>query len=123
MAKLGAWLQPMLTSIGANAKTLSTPEGNVYELPNGLDRLRKGIMHYQQELARAHEQSNAYEEAWKAAQMEMQAAVEQNAVWQRDINTKLYALKSEWIKATEALGIDAQIRRDLPVPAPEEKTA
>lgn len=114
MSAVGNWLRPMLSSISANSKSLSTPEGNVYEMPNGLERLRKAIMHYQEELVKAHDQAAAYDEAWKAAQMEIQAAVEKNGVWQRDIETKLYSLRSEWIKATEQLGIVSQIDRELP---------
>lgn len=123
MNALRSWLGPMLNSISANQKTLSTPEGNVYEMPNGLERLRKAILHYQSELERATDQKFAYDEAWRAAQMEIQAAIAQNEVWQRDIQTKLYELRSEWMKASEQLGLVTEIRREPLPPVGEATTA
>lgn len=87
-------------------------DGNVVDMPGGVERLRKAILHVQGEKAQADEQLAAYEQAWAAAQMEYQAALEKNRVWRDDIATRLSKLRYEWAQVTEPLGMEITVRRE-----------
>lgn len=107
-----AWLRPMLARIEQTSQP--RPEGgNVVDIPNGIEKLRKAIVSVQAECTAAQTQAADYEKAWEAAQMEYQAAVQKNRVWQQDIATRLYKLRSEWLTISEPLGIEAQIKREI----------
>lgn len=106
-----AWLRPMLARIEQTSQP--RPDGtNIVDIPGGIDKLRKAIVSVQIEAAAANEEAAAYEEAWRAAQMEYQAAVEKNRIRRQDIAQRLYRLQSEWMIISEPLGIEAQIKRE-----------
>lgn len=105
------WLGPMLARIESTSQPRPI-DGNVVDMPGGIERLRKAILHVQHEEREAREQLDAYEQAWAAAQMEYQAALEKNRVWREDIATRLGKLRYEWAQVSEPLGMDVTIRRD-----------
>jgi hypothetical protein len=107
-----AWLKPMLARI-ESTNQVRPVNGNVLDIPGGIEKLRKAIVAVQNESANATQEAADYEQAWAAAQMEYQAAVEKNRVWQTDIQARLYKLRSEWLTISEPLGIEAQIKREL----------
>lgn len=107
---LVSWLRPMLQRI----ETTNTPRpdgGTLAEFPGGIEKLRLAILKVQSEQHSAAQEAHDYDQAWAAAQMEYQAAVEKNRVWQSDINARLYKLRAEWLAVSEPLGIEAQIKR------------
>jgi hypothetical protein len=106
-----SWLKPMLDRIEASNRPRPI-DGNVVDIPGGIERLRKAIVSVQIEAQAAAEEAAAYEDAWAAAQMEYQAAVEKNRIKQQDIAQRLYRLRSEWMTISEPLGIEAHIRRE-----------
>lgn len=104
------WLKPMLQRI-EQTNAPRPLDGNIVDMPGGLEKLRKAILAVKKERENATQQASDYEEAWKAAQMEYQAAVEKNRVWQADIEARLYKLQCEWSAVTEPLGMTVQIER------------
>lgn len=104
------WLRPMLSRI-EQTNAPRPMDGTVVDMPGGLDKLRKAILAVQRERDNATQQADDYEKAWAAAQMEYQAAVEKNRVWQTDIQARLYKLQCEWSAVTEPLGMTVQIER------------
>lgn len=98
------WLTPMLARIG----TTHTPRPdnvNVVDIPGGLDKLRRAIEQVIKEGQQAREQRADYEHAWAAATKEYDAAMAKNEAWQRNLETRLYRLRSEWANVTHQLGI------------------
>lgn len=89
------------------------PEGdNIVTLPNGLQNLHKAIEHLQRERRHAEEQRADILAAMDVAEREFAAAVDKNAVWIRDTDTRLYRLRKEVVIVVSALGIVA----DVPTP-------
>lgn len=88
------------------------PPGNVVALPNGLHKLAAAIEQLQREANNATQQRSDYNDAWEAATREFGAAMDKNAVWQRDIATRLYRLRMEWASVSLSLGVQA----DVPCP-------
>lgn len=109
---VGSWLRPMLDRIEASNRARPV-DGNVVDIPGGIEKLRKAIVQVQAEAQAAEDEAAAYEEAWAAAQMEYQAAVEKNRVRRQDIAQRLYRLRSEWLTLSEPLGIEMQIKREM----------
>lgn len=103
---LGSW-KGMLSRI----ETTHTPrpDGDVVALPNGLPNLCKAIEQLQREAENARQQRVDYEAAWDAAAKEFGAAMDTNAVWQRDIATRLYRLRMEWAAVSQRLGVSAHV--------------
>jgi hypothetical protein len=103
---LGSW-KGMLSRI----ETTHTPrpEGDVVAMPNGLINLCKAIEKLQHEQDNAVEQRRDFEAAWDAAGKEFAAAMDANAVWQRDIATRLYRLRMEWASVSQRLGVSVRV--------------
>lgn len=103
---LGSW-----KGIISRIETTHTPrpDGDVVAIPNGLEKLCKAIEKLQAEAVNAQEQRADFEAAWDAAGKEFAAAMDTNAVWQRDIATRLFRLRSEWVAVSTRLGVTAQV--------------
>lgn len=93
------------------------PETNekIVELPRGLEKLRNAIVTVQNHTVEAQAERVDIEQARAACLQEIEAAVAQNAVKQRDLAHRLRRLQDEWVRITIELGIKAEI---VPAPAP-----
>lgn len=93
------------------------PETNekIVELPRGLEKLRNAIVTVQNHTVEAQAERVDIEQARAACLQEIEAAVAQNAVKQRDLAHRLRRLQDEWVRITIELGIRAEV---VPVPAP-----
>lgn len=82
---------------------------NLVEIPQGLDKLRRAIMHIQNEIVEAQAEAADITSAERQVLNEIAAAREKNALRQRDAMHRQYRLQEEWAKITRDLGIRAEV--------------
>ncbi len=113
------WLGGLKVSL-TRAETTHQPRpdgAEIVDIPQGLDKLRRAIVSLQNEMVEAQAERATYIQAWETCKAEMTAAFSANTQRQHDAAHRIRRLQDEWVRASQDLGIRAEI-----VPSPVDDT-